>query len=167
MNQIIPYYLDCSSILTASSVIPVFALVLSIIALLVNRSNSLKGIRLSIQQSIIKTISEKAKDCNSIWENESDRKFKYAENTKILSELIITIEIIEKTFELYSKNDDEILELKDEFYWLFWKQLRTDLRGWIKRTPEIVAQKDPVDIYYSNQVADLYKKFEKHFEPVL
>ena len=35
------------------------------------------------------------------------------------------------------------------------------------QTPEIVKQMEPKNLYYSQQVSDLYSKFEKHFEKVL
>ena len=149
------------------SVIPTLAFIVSIAALVTNRSNGKKNIRLSIQQAIFKTISEKAKDCNTLWEGESDRNYENATHFKVMSELIITTEIIEKSIELFSANDKSIVAIKDDFYWLFWKQLRTDLRGWIRHTPEIVKQMEPQNIYYSQQVADLNSKFTNHFEKVI
>lgn len=161
------YLLDCSSSISTSTIISILAFILSVIALLVNRSNSLKGIRLTIQQSIIKVISEKVNDCNTIWEEQSDKQFIFAENKKLLSELVITIEILEKILKLHSANDSEILKSKNDYYSLFWKQLRTDLRGWIERLPETLKNKIPEDKYYTQQAIDVYNTFMNHFDEKL
>ena len=167
MTLDILFLLNCSFDFNWSAIIPTLAFIVSIAALVSNRKNAKNNIRLSIQQAIFKTVSEKAKDCNLLWEAETDRSYENATHFKVMSELIITTEIIEKSIELFSRNDKSITAIKDEFHWLFWKQLRTDLRGWIKRTPEIVKQMEPKNLYYSQQVSDLYSKFEKHFEKVL
>jgi hypothetical protein len=150
-----------------SAITAMVAITVSIIALRINRRMARRNIRLSIQQAIFKIVSEKAKDCNALWEAETDRSYENATHFKVMSELIITTEIIEKSIEIFSTNDKLITLIKDNFYWLFWKQLRTDLRGWVKHTPEIVKQMNPKNIYYSQQVTDLYLKFENHFEKVL
>lgn len=146
----------------SSVILPTLAFIVSIAALCSNRRNAKNNIRLSILQAIFRTVSEKAKDCNTLWEIEPDINYKDATHYKVMSELIITTEIIEKSMELFSKNDKSIILIKKEFYWLFWKQLRTDLRGWIKRTPEIVKQMEPKNDIYSQQVSDLNSKFETY-----
>jgi hypothetical protein len=161
------FFLDFHLVSNWVSVIPTLAFIVSIAALRTNRLNAKKNIRLSIQQAIFKTISEKAKDCNALWEAETDRSYENATHFKVMSELIITTEIIEKSIEVFSANDKSITSIKQDFYWLFWKQLRTDLRGWIRRTPEIEKQMEPKNIYYAQQVSDLHSKFKNHFEKVL
>ncbi len=80
-----------------------------------------------------------------------------------LSELIISIEIIDKSLSLFQKNYKSIRrEFESDYYYLFWKQLRTDLRDWVKTTPEIAKVQN--DDNYKLQVADLFKKFQRHFE---
>lgn len=146
----------------------IVAVIVSIIALLINRIIAQKNIRLTIQQAIFKIVIDKAKECNVLWESEPEYgKQNYnSPHFKVISELIITIEIIDRSFSLFKKNYKAIKkEHEDDFYYLFWKQLRTDLRGWIRQTPAI-AQKLG-DQYYSNQVIDIFNKFEKHFEKVL
>lgn len=160
---LISIFLDMCKI-DLSYVVPTLALIISIKALVSNINNAKKNIRLSITQAIFKSISEKAKDCNTLWEKESDKSYENATHYTVMSELIITKEIINKSLDLFSKNDEKIELLKDDFYWLLWKQLRTDLRGWIIRTPEIVKQMDPRDEIYSKQVSDLQEIFQKHFE---
>lgn len=161
------YLLNCDSSFGLSSIMPILAFILSIIALFSARTFSRKNIRLSIQQAIFKTVSEKAKDCNTLWENEpeNEKQNEDSPHFKIMSELIITTEIIEKSFSLFGQNDSSIDSNKNDYYYLFWKQLRTDLRGWIRRTPQIAQQQN--NLYYSQQVADLHSKFEKYFERVL
>ena len=102
-----------------------------------------------------------------LWENEQKNEIQNEDSPhfKIMSELIITIEIIEKSFSLFGQNDSSIDSNKNDYYYLFWKQLRTDLRGWIRRTPIIAKQQN--NFYYSEQVADLHSKVEKYFERVL
>lgn len=167
MNQSV-FEIFCSNLfLNWSSVVPILAFIISLIALFSNRSFSKKNIQLSIQQAIFKTVSEKAKDCNTLWESEPpiEAQNENSAHYKIMSELIITKEIIEKSVDLFSKNDKSIIRYKEDYYYLFWKQLRTDLRGWIRRTPQIAIEVN--NQYYTQQVADLHAKFQKHFEPVL
>ena len=86
---------SCNFTFDWSSVIPTSAFIVSIVALLTSHSNAKKNIRLSIQQAIFNTISEKARDCNSLWEDEAERNYINATHFKVISELIITTEIIE------------------------------------------------------------------------
>ena len=148
-----------------SKITPIVAVAVSVTAILINRRSSHKNIRLSIQQAIFKTVSDKAKDCNTMWESEPANGINDdSPHFKVMSELIITQEIIERSFLLFAHNYKSIKKYKDDYYYLFWKQLRTDLRGWIKRTPNIAQRVN--DLYYSEQVATLQEKFVKHFEPV-
>lgn len=149
------------------SFLPILAFILSIIALYFSINFSRKNIQLSIQQVIFKTVSEKTKDCNTLWENEPANEIQNLNSPhfKIMSELIITTEIIEKSLDLFGKNSSTIKIFRDDYYYLFWKQLRTDLRDWIRRTPQIAEGLN--NVYYSQQVEDLHAKFHKHFEPFL
>lgn len=151
-----------------ATVTPTLAIIISFVALITNRRIAQRNIRLSIQQLIFKTVVDKAKECNAMWEEEpeSEKRNPNSAHFRIVSELVITKEIIDKSFSLFGKNYKSIkTEYEDDFYYLLWKQLRTDLRGWIRRTPEIAVGLN--NQYYSAQVKDLFEKFEKHFEPVL
>ena len=161
------FELNCISDFNWSSVLPILAFTLSIVALFSSRTFSKKNIQLSIQQAIFKTVSDKAKECNVLWENEPESEKQKSNPThfKIMSELIITTEIIEKSFVLFGKNDKSINTFKDDYYYLLWKQLRTDLRGWIRTTRDVAEKEN--NSYYSKQVADLHNKVEKYFEPIL
>ncbi|MFN3444559.1 MAG: hypothetical protein ACK44D_02385 [Bacteroidia bacterium] len=146
-----------------SALTPIVAIIISIIALLVNATLARRNIRLNIQQLVFKTVSEKAKECNFLWESETKNEMnENAPHFKVISEIIITIETIEKSFELFEINYKSIKADEDYYYYLFWKQLRTDLRGWIRKTPEIAdAQENET---YTKQVLGIHKKFNKHFE---
>jgi hypothetical protein len=147
-------------------VIPILAFAVSIFALLSNRSNSKKNIQLAIQQVIFKTVAEKAKDCNNLWETEpeNEKQNPNSPHFKVVSELIITTEVIEKSFELFGNNDESIEIYKSDYYWLCWKQLRTDLRGFVRKAPQIAIGLNPPNAIYTNQIADLHLKFQNHFE---
>lgn len=148
-------------------VLSIVAIIVSITALYYNRLFAKKNIQLSIQQVIFKTVSEKARDCNSLWENEPEIEKNNPDSPhfKIMSELIITTEIIDKSFELFGRNDGTIDVYKGDYYYLFWKQLRTDLRGWVRRTPQIAEQQS--NQYYSEQVSCLFSKVDAYFEKIL
>ncbi len=161
------YLINCTPNVWFQTIVPSLALILSLIALFSTRAFSRRNINLSIQQAIFKTVSEKAKDCNLLWENEpaNEKQNENSPHFKVMSELIITTEVIEKSVSLFSQNDSSIGGSKDDYYFLFWKQLDTGLRGWIRRTPQIATQLN--NQYYSGQVTDLFSKVEKHFEPSL
>ncbi|PZX61015.1 hypothetical protein LV84_00003 [Algoriphagus ratkowskyi] len=149
-----------------SAVTPIVAIVVSIIALFVNRSIAQRNTRLTIQQALFKTVTEKVKDCNALWDNRPEnQRGSTSPNFKIMSELIISIEIIDKSLSLFEKNYKAIrIESEDDYYNLFYGQLRTDLREWIKST-KTIAKKQNSKIYDS-QVELLFRKFERHFEKV-
>jgi hypothetical protein len=150
-----------------SAVTPIVAIVVSIVALCINRAVAQRNTRLTIQQALFKTVSDKVKDCNTLWENEPENeRHPNSPHFKVMSELIISVEIIDKSLALFEKNYKTIRkEFEGDYYYLFWKQLRTDLRGWIKSTQTIAKALN--NQYYDLQVADLFKKFEKHFEKVI
>jgi hypothetical protein len=150
-----------------SAITPIVAVVVSLVALFVNRAIAQRNTRLTIQQALFKTVTDKVKDCNKLWEDEPENE-KYADSPhfKVMSELIISIEIIDKSLSLFEKNYKSLRKKHEsDYYYLFWKQLRTDLRGWIRRTPTIAKTLN--NQYYDLQIADLFRKFEKHFERVI
>jgi hypothetical protein len=139
--------------------LPLIATLISLFSLYLSATYSHKNIRLSIQQTIFKTVSEKAKDCNAIWEVESDE---HTPHYKVVSELIISKEVIDKSFDLFKKNYSSITQFRDDFYYLLWKQLRTDLREWIKKSPDVAKLIN--NEYYSKQIEDLDNIFKNHYE---
>jgi hypothetical protein len=146
-----------------SMVTPIVALVISIIALIINQRIAQRNRHLTIQQALFNTVFDKVKDRNTLWENEpANEKHNDSPHFKIMSELIISTEVIDKSLSLFEKNYRGIRKLESDYYYLFWKQLRTDLRGWIKETPRIA--KTVNNEYYNLQIADLFKRFKPHFE---
>jgi hypothetical protein len=149
-----------------SGVTAMVAITVSIIALRINRTMARRNIRLSIQQAIFKIVSEKAKDCNVLWDNEPMREQNDSfPHYKVVSEIIISKEVIEKSFDLFEKNYKAITKLKDEYYYLLWKQLRTELRQFIKGAPSVANQIN--NNYFTEQINDLHRIFSKHFEKIL
>jgi hypothetical protein len=65
---------------------------------------------------------------------------------------------------LFGKNYRSIKKYEPDYYYLFWKQLRPELRGWFRKTPEIAKVVN--NEYYNDQIKDLFVKFERHFEPI-
>ncbi len=166
MSHLFCAYLLCNLVFDWSAVTPIVAIVVSIVAIFINRRSAQKNIRLAIQQAIFKTVSEKAKDCNTMWECEpqDERDSHSSPHFKVISELIISKEIIDRSFALFGENYKSIKKYEDDYYYLFWKQLRTDFREWIRRTPSIAQKLN--NAYYSEQVSDLHQKLGSHFEPV-
>ena len=148
-----------------TAVTPIVAIIISIVALGANTRNAQRNTRLSIQQVIFRTVIDKVKEINTMWENEPENE-KQNENSphfKIISELVILKEIIDESLILFGRNYKSMKkDNEDRFYYLFWKQLRTDLRGWFRRTPQIAESLN--NQFYSAQIHDLREKFEKHFE---
>ena len=146
-----------------SLAISIVAIIISIYSILLNRLNARKNIRLSLQQAIFKTVSEKVKDCNTLWDIESlSKKDPNETHYKVISEIIISKEVIDRSFLIFKKNYNAIIEYEDDYYYLFWKQLRTDLRDFIKKAPELA--KVVGNELYAKQISDLHKIFRKHFE---
>lgn len=166
MNHLFNEYLLCNRMFDWSTVTPIVAIVVSIVAIIISRKAAQKNVRLAIQQAILKTVSDKAKDCNAVWESEpkNEQGDQADPHFKVISELIISKEIIDKSFALFGDNYKVISKYENDYYYLFWKQLRTDLRGWLKGTPGIAQKLN--NVYYSEQVRDLHEKFAKHFEAI-
>lgn len=111
---------------------PYFGILISLIALGFSINFSRKNVRLSIQQTLLKLVLDKAYDCNKMWVNEPDHD-ESGDHFKVLTELIITTEIVDKSFTLFEKNDSKIDNYKNHIYSIFWKQLTPDIRGWAKK----------------------------------
>jgi hypothetical protein len=158
-------FIDSQIAFDWSAVPSIVAILISIIALFVNRAIAQRNTRLTVQQSIFKTAINKAKDCNSVWlsESENEKSNLNSPHFLVITKLIISIEIIEMSFILFKQNYKSIKkEYGPAFYELFYKQLHVDLRGWIKRTPQIAI--DTKSTVFSSQVQLMLTKFEKFFE---
>lgn len=83
-----------------------------------------------------------------------------------VSEVITSIEVIERSFILFKRNYKTVRKNEEDYYYLFWKQLRTDFRGFLRNSaPEIATRID--NKYYTDQVNDIHAKFRNYFEPIL
>lgn len=166
MDHLLSDLLQCNIIFDWSAVMPIVAIVVSIFALFVNRKIAQKNICLSIQQAIFKTVSDKAKDCNTIWENEPENeRNENSPHYKVVSEMIISKEVIAKSFYLFKKNYESIKDYENDYYYLLWKQLRSDLRDFIRKAPILAEKID--NQYFSQQIRDLHAIFKEHFETIL
>lgn len=150
----------------AQIITSIVAVCVSSYAIIISRRFAQKNVRLTIQQAIFKTVSEKVKDCNIMWVNEPEieKNNPLSPHFLIMSELTISKELIDKALELFGENYKGIHKYESDYFYLFWKQLRPDLRGWFRRTPEIA--KTVNDEYYNDLIRDLFDKFERHFETV-
>ena len=114
---------------------------------------------MNIQQLIFKTINEKSNECNLIWLKEINEDTPHYD---VISQLTITLEVLNKTFELFEKNDSTIRNDRDSYTYLFWKQLNTGLRGWIKKAK--TSNEYLTNSTYSDQIDGIHSAFENHFE---
>jgi hypothetical protein len=149
-------------------VLPVIAIIIAGLSFWKSTSYSGKNLRISVRQAIFKTVGEKAKDCNAAWEKENMVPVAGPQNKpyfSTVSEVIISMEVIGKSLDLFKREYKAVMDNEDDYYWLFWKQLRTDLRGFLRtNAPDIAATMR--NDYYTQQVNDIHKRFGKHFEPV-
>jgi hypothetical protein len=167
MNGLMPVLLDSSSPDWATRILSIVAIVVSIISLLVSRGYSRRNILLSVQQSIFKTLSDLVIECNNIWKYESElgaggviERPYYGS----ISKIIISMEVINRAFELFEKNSKSVREDEDNYFYLFWKQLDPGLRGFLRDHAFNIAAKLN-NRYYTDQVHDIHIRFEKYFEP--
>lgn len=149
----------------AQIITSIVAVSVSSYAVIISRRYAQKNVRLNIQQAIFKTVSEKVKDCNTMWVNEPENeRHDESPHFLIMSELTISKELIDKALELFGENYKGIKQYESDYYYLFWKQLRPELRGWFIRTPDIAKKFN--NEYYNDQIRDLFAKFKPHFEAV-
>lgn len=158
--------------MTWSIFISSFAALLSIIALIISIRFSKRNIRLNIQQAIFKIVSDKAKDCNNVWN--SPLELKEPANSphfNVMTELIISKEVIDKSFHLFGKNQSSIKKFKNDYYYLLYKQLTPNLRGWLRKSPEIAdrlkKEFNEPNLYFDRQTMDIFSVLERYFEPIL
>jgi hypothetical protein len=148
----------------APIVISLGAMVVSIWALYRNIEFSTKNINLSIQQAIFKIVAEKARDCNNVWKTEPEFELNSDDSPHflVITELVISIEVINNAFFLFDKNSEVIEEFKDTYFKLLWTQLIPDLRGWVKKvTPVIKTNHNDV---FLTQVETVLETFSKYFD---
>jgi hypothetical protein len=162
MNSFLSFLQDNFAIILSSAT-SIVVICISFSALRLNRTMARRNIRLAIQQAIFKIVSEKARDCNVIWEDEiKPDSGQSIARYKLVSELTISREVIDKSFELFKKNYKAIENARSDYYYLLWKQLRTDLREFVRNVPSLTNQVN--DKNYLEQINDLHRVFGEHFE---
>jgi hypothetical protein len=152
--------IDWSAI--ASIFTAIISIIVAITALYRSSKYSEKNINLSIQQALFKMVQEKAKDCNTAWDNEPQNEMNdTSPHFLITTEIIIAIEVFDKAFELFGKNYKSLKYEKKDYYYLYWKQLKPDVRGWAKeRTQEIAKRFNDV---YKQQINTIHSTFGEYF----
>lgn len=142
-------------------IISLLAFLVSIYAILLSIRNYTKNVRLSIHNNLIKLISEKSRDCNQIWDSLKHEENDNDPNIKLISEIIITTELINKLMCIYKKNYKSLKkEYLEDYKFIFWKQLNTGLRDWLKqvnlkekdKNPTYKQQIDDIKSYFINQI---------------
>lgn len=126
---------------------------------------SRKNIWLSGQLHLINLVSGKAKDCNLVWANEPKPYTPEDYHILVISEMIISIEVIDRSVKVLSRGNENVSDSKEDIYYIFWKQLHVDVRGWASKTRDFVIRKNiPSTDPYAIQVETIHKYFEKYFE---
>jgi hypothetical protein len=135
--------------------------------------NAHKNIRLSIQQAVIKTAIEKAKDCNAAWDKSKKffeeleakgTKFDKKEHYDVISELVISKEIILKSFTVYSKQDSDVIKEQEDYAYIFWKQLNTAIRGFFTSDAIRIALAFKHKTIYGDQLLGVNDFVKNHIE---
>ncbi len=133
------------------------SILISITAVAISITIFYSNRKLNIKQNILKTALDKAKDCNEIWKNEG--KEKDNPHYDLISELLISKELIEISYDLYNASHKD----KQKYSTAFWKQLRTGLRGFYISESFIRAKKFNEDAIpkhkttYCKQVLKIYE----------
>lgn len=142
------------------------AVLISFLALRVNIKSTKRNIRLSMQQAVFKIVSDKAKESNKVWldEPQIEKNNPYSPHFLVMTELVITTQIVDRSFSLFGKNMESISKFEDDYYFLFYTQLTPDLRGWLQKTLQIAKELEPNGGIYTDQAKAVWKKLEKHFE---
>lgn len=161
MTIILCLFSDHIGVMCWNKIIPILAIFISIFSLLINRYLAKRSLELSIKQSTYESIVERVRICNSVWH--SERSNNVLNIQKSVTEIIISIEIIEGTCKLYERQyPTNRKENESNYYYLFYKQLSTDLRLKMMTFPYISKDCDNID--YSNQLKTISDKFKFYFE---
>ena len=94
---------------------------------------SRKEVTFAAITSIVGIITNRAKDCNKIWDHLNGGQMGAGQAEQILRELIISKEVITKSLEIYGRQEGEILKDSKSFAYIFWKSLDVYLRGYFAK----------------------------------
>jgi hypothetical protein len=143
-------------------IISLLAFLVSIFAIWLSTRNYTKNVRLSIHNNLIKLILEKSRDCNQIWDGIIQEKKQNNPNFDLISEIIITTELINKLMCIYKKNYKSLKkEYLEDYKFIFWKQLNTGLRVWLNQ--DNLKEKHESTIY-KQQIDDIKSYFNNHIK---
>lgn len=143
-------------------------LILSLIAICISAyalytSNKLQkqNLSLNIRQKLFDVANERAAACNKVWSTEVKTK-EVMPNFSTISELVITIEVMERSFGLFELRKKASILNKEDFYYVIWKQLNTELRGFVVNSKTLTEySKNQI---YRSQVEGIFDKFSMHYE---
>jgi hypothetical protein len=157
-----------ASILDSQSITNIIAFVtfLSITGTLIwGIKSTQKTLRLSIQQKIVETATSKAYDCNKMWEENSLSQENA--NLDLMNLLVISREIIQEQISLFGRNYNNLEDSKNSIYFIFYKQIKPEIRQWLKNTESISENLQPKNEYYEKMIIDSYAVFKQFFEQPL
>jgi hypothetical protein len=139
------------------------SIIISIVALWRSSRSSRKTTSLSVQQAMFKMVQEKSKDCNIAWINEPENEQnEISPHFAVITEVIISLEVINRAFQLFDGNYKSLEDQKGDYYYLYWKQLRPAIRGWIMNQVKKASEFD--DRVYKDQLNTINTSFGKYFE---
>ena len=144
-------------------VVAICALGVSLASLYVSYKSSKQTTHLSIQQELLKLVLSRTNNCNTVWRNEEMDFYSISDGliSKAITEIIVSLEILENSFLLFEKNYEGIKETNESILdKVFWKNLNTNLRKYIMNYKFEGAEKET----YKNQLRTIHNRFERYFE---
>ncbi|MBM3437440.1 MAG: hypothetical protein FJY07_14635 [Bacteroidetes bacterium] len=143
-----------------STLISTITVIVAFVALIINTILARKNIRLSIHKTIIDIVNQKVIECNTIWDTVQNE---ITRDKRVVSEIIITNEVLVRSLDLFHDKSRFSINNTEDYYYIFWKQLRTNLREYIRKEYQREAINHPNEVY-TQQLQHIYKMFGKLME---
>lgn len=143
--------------------VAIIAIIVSLASLYASHKSSIKTTHLSIQQELLKLVVSKTIHCNNIWNSEEEHFYFNTSGmySRAITEIIISLELLENTFILFEKNYKGIKEKYENVLdKIFWKNLNTNLRKYIMEYKFGDTERET----YKNQLRTIHNRFEFYFE---
>ncbi len=137
------------------------AICISFRALYTSNKLQRQNLSLSIRQKLYDVANERASVCNRVWISELKTK-ESMPNFNTVSEMVITVEVMERSFSLFQLHKKDSILNKGDFYYIIWKQLNTELRDFVIKS-KTLSEYSSNQIYRS-QIDGLFSKFLEYFE---
>lgn len=83
-------------------------------------------------------------------------------NFNTVSELVITIEVMERSFSLFQLHKKRKILNSEDFYYIIWKQLNTELRDFVTKSKTLSDYLN--NQIYKSQIDGICSKFSDYFE---